>query len=125
MGEAYRLIAAALKVNNRAPDAFINFANVLHALKRDGEALEALERALALRPGDGEIMRLRGNALLSLNRPTEALKSFEAALAANPRHPEALAQPRHRAGRARPARGRLTRLRRGAGAGAVSCRRAL
>jgi len=90
MGEAYRLIAAALKINNRAPDVFINFANVLHALKRDGEALEAIERALVLRPGDGEIMRLRGNALLSLNRAAEALASFEAALKTNPRHAEAL-----------------------------------
>jgi tetratricopeptide (TPR) repeat protein len=90
MGEAYRLIAAALKVNNRAADAYLNFANVLHALKRDGEALEALERALVLRPGDGEIMRLRGNALLSLNRAAEALESFEAALKTNPRHAETL-----------------------------------
>ena len=52
MGEAYRLIAAALKINARAPEAWLNFANVLHALKRDGEALDALDRALALRPDD-------------------------------------------------------------------------
>ena len=44
MGEAYRLIAAALKVNAGAPEAWLNFANVLHALRRDGEAPEALER---------------------------------------------------------------------------------
>jgi tetratricopeptide (TPR) repeat protein len=91
MGEAYRLIAAALKVNNRAADAYVNFANVLHALKRDGEALEALDRALALRPGDADIMRLRGNALLSLDRAEEALVCFEVSLAANPRQAEALA----------------------------------
>ena len=90
MGEAYRLMAAALKVNKQAPDAYVNFANVLHALKRDKEALEAIERALTLKPGDGEIMRQRGNALLSLNRAAEALPCFEAALAANPRHGEAL-----------------------------------
>ena len=49
MGEAQRLMAAALKSNAQSPDAWINFANVLHALKRDGEALDALDRALALR----------------------------------------------------------------------------
>src|SRR6516162_1230335 len=39
-GEAYRLITAALKVNPRAPDAWVNLGIVLHALKRDQEALE-------------------------------------------------------------------------------------
>ena len=34
-GEAYRLITAALKVNPRAPDAWVNLGIVLHALKRD------------------------------------------------------------------------------------------
>ena len=33
MGEAYRLMSAALKINPNAPDALVNFANVLHALK--------------------------------------------------------------------------------------------
>src|SRR6266487_3746859 len=40
-GEAYRLITAALKVNPRAADAWVNLGIVLHALKRDQEALES------------------------------------------------------------------------------------
>jgi len=56
MGEAYRLMSAALKINPNAPDALVNFANVLHALKRDAEALEWLDKALALRPGDQEVL---------------------------------------------------------------------
>ena len=35
MGEAYRLMSAALKINPGAPDALVNIANVLHALERD------------------------------------------------------------------------------------------
>ncbi|MGB9394099.1 MAG: tetratricopeptide repeat protein, partial [Pseudolabrys sp.] len=35
MGDAFRMMSAALKINPNAPDALINFANVLHALKRD------------------------------------------------------------------------------------------
>src|ERR1039458_9980087 len=35
MGEAFRLMSAALKINPKAPDAWMNLANVLHALKRD------------------------------------------------------------------------------------------
>ena len=38
MGEALRLITAALKINPRATDALINLANVMHALKRDADA---------------------------------------------------------------------------------------
>ena len=52
MGEAYRLMSAALKINPNVPDVLINFANVLHGLKRDDEALASIDKALALRPGD-------------------------------------------------------------------------
>jgi tetratricopeptide (TPR) repeat protein len=90
MGEAHRLMAAALKINGKAPDAWMNFANVLHALKRDGEALAALDKALALRPGDPDALAKRGNALFSLNRPQEALAAFDAALERDPRHRDAL-----------------------------------
>ena len=90
MGEAHRLMAAALKINSQAPDAWVNFANVLHALKRDGEALAALDKALALRPGDTEILRNRGNALLALGRVEEAFGHFDRVLKANPRQGEAL-----------------------------------
>ena len=43
MGEAYRLMSAALKINPNVPDVLINFANVLHGLKRDAEALASTE----------------------------------------------------------------------------------
>jgi len=90
MGEAYRLISAALKINAQAPDAWINLANVLHALKRDGEALDALDKALVLRPDDADALTKRGNALLTLARTQEALACFDQVLARNPRHGEAL-----------------------------------
>ncbi len=90
MGEAYRLMAAALKVNGRAAEAWMNFANVLHALKRDEEALAALDKGLALKPGDASALANRGNALLSLQRPQEAVTAFEEALAHDPRRPDAL-----------------------------------
>src|SRR5436309_10658132 len=49
-GEAHRLISAALKINPRVPDAWTNLGFVLHALKRDQEALDAFGKALALNP---------------------------------------------------------------------------
>ena len=63
MGEAYRLMSAALKINPAAPDVWKNFALVLHGLKRDDEALAALDRALALRRDDPDALLNRGNAL--------------------------------------------------------------
>src|SRR5579884_2645677 len=90
MGEAYRLMATALGINAQAADAWVNFANVLHALGRDAEALEALERALQLRPGDPEILRLRGDTLIALGRAREAIEAFDRVLAAQPRNGEAL-----------------------------------
>jgi len=90
MGEAYRLLASAVKINAQAPDAWINLANVLHALKRDEESLGALDKALALRPDDAGALSNRGNALLALGRTQEALASFDRALAVNPRHGDAL-----------------------------------
>jgi len=90
MGEAFRLMSAALKINGRAPELLMNFANVLHALKRDAEALDCLDKALALRPGDLDALLNRGNALLTLGRPREALASFDAVLTRNPRQADAL-----------------------------------
>ena len=90
IGEAYRLMSAALKINSQAPDAWMNLANVLHALKRDAEALDCLDKALALRPDDADALHNRGNALLALSRPQDALACFERVLARNPRHAEAL-----------------------------------
>src|SRR5712692_8589335 len=67
-GEAYRLISAALRVNPRAPDAWVTLGIVLHALKRDQEALESFDKALELKPGDADALHQRANALLTLGR---------------------------------------------------------
>jgi tetratricopeptide (TPR) repeat protein len=83
-------MSAALKINPNAPDALVNFANVLHALKRDDEALTWLDKALALRRGDPEALLYRGNALSALDRAEEALSCFNTLLARNPAHGEAL-----------------------------------
>ena len=42
----------------------------LARLGRDSEALEALDRAGPLRPGDTELLNIRGNVLRSLQRYT-------------------------------------------------------
>lgn len=90
MGEALRLIQAALKINPRAADAWVNLANVMHALKRDADALACLDKALAIDPSDLHALQNRGSALLTLNRPEAALACFEQVVPRSPRNAEAL-----------------------------------
>src|SRR5208282_1566119 len=64
MGEAHRLLSAAVKLNPRAPAVWANLGQVLHALKRDQEALECYDKARALAPENIDILNNRANALL-------------------------------------------------------------
>jgi tetratricopeptide (TPR) repeat protein len=81
MGEAHRLMSSALRINPTAPDAIVNFANVLHVLKSDAEALVHLDPdAAAGRSGSAALSRVRWRA----RSPTEALACFDGA-ARNPR----------------------------------------
>lgn len=90
MGEALRLINAALKINPRSAEALVNLSNVMHALKRDQDALDCLDKALTIKPDDPLALANRGSALLSLNRPADALVAFEALLRLDPRNGDAL-----------------------------------
>ena len=51
---------------------------------RHGEALDACNRALALKPDYNEGYNNRGNALIELNRPADALADYDRALEAAP-----------------------------------------
>ena len=60
MGEALRLINAALKINPRSAEALVNLSNVMHALKRDQDALDCLDKALTIKPDDPLALANRG-----------------------------------------------------------------
>ncbi len=89
MGEAHRLFSAAVKVNPRAPGAWANLGQVLHALKRNQEAVECLDKARMLAPDDVAILNQHANALLSAGRAEAALDEFRQVLARMPQHAEA------------------------------------
>jgi len=63
---------------------------VMHALKRDADALDCLDKALAINPTDQHALQNRGSALLALNRPQEALACFEQLVQRAPQNGEAL-----------------------------------
>jgi tetratricopeptide (TPR) repeat protein len=89
IGEAQQLFGAAVKVNPRAPQAWINLGQALHALKRPVEALDCLDKARALAPDDVNVLYQHANVLLSVDRPRDALDELKIVLARNPRHVEA------------------------------------
>jgi len=89
LGEAQRLFSAAVKANALAPQGWSNLGQALHALKRNGEALECLDKARALAPDDVNILYQHANALLSLDRPGDALSEFQTVLERAPQHVEA------------------------------------
>ncbi len=89
MGEAHRLLSAAVKINPRAPGAWANLGQVLLALKRNAEALECLDKARTLDGNDVAILYQHANALLSAGRAQDALVEFREVLARAPRHAEA------------------------------------
>jgi predicted TPR repeat methyltransferase len=65
-------------------DAHVNRGNVLRYLKRNGEALAAYDKALALNPSLPQAWIGRGNVFRVLNRFGEALAAYDKALAQNP-----------------------------------------
>ena len=105
MGEAHRLLSAAVKINPRAAGAWINLGEVLQALKRNEEALECFDKARALAPDDVDILNQHANALLSLDRAARGARRIPAGFGARAAACRGAGQLRHRARRARRAGG--------------------
>ena len=83
LGEAERLYAQIVS-HAPAPEALVNYGNVLGRQGRSAEALVQYDRALALAPALLPALFNRGNALLDLGRPGEAVASYDKAVALNP-----------------------------------------
>ena len=86
LGEGADLIAKAIELNPRMPEAQANVANLYNQLGRAADALAACDRALEAKPDYAEAHNTRAVALLKLGRYAEALSSADRALAADPRH---------------------------------------
>jgi tetratricopeptide (TPR) repeat protein len=80
---------AAEAAQPSSPDAYARAGAILAVMGRYGEALEHLDRALAINPRLPEALNNRGAVLRSLDRREEALASFESALAVVPDYADA------------------------------------
>jgi predicted O-linked N-acetylglucosamine transferase (SPINDLY family) len=90
LAEAEALYLAALAADARDVTA-LHLLGVLRAQQgRLTEALEKIDAAHALQPGDAEILLNRANVLKSLDRPEEALADYDRALTIRPDWPQGL-----------------------------------
>jgi predicted O-linked N-acetylglucosamine transferase (SPINDLY family) len=88
LAEAERRYREILAVS-QPPEMLVNYANILSALNRKGEALKVYDAALAQRPGFFEGEFNRANLLMELGRLEEALAGYERAVAARADVPSA------------------------------------
>lgn len=71
---------------NAKPEYLSNLGTTLACQGRHEEALNTFDRAIQLRPDDGELWMNLGKALLDLNRQADALLAFQHVLKLSPRH---------------------------------------
>ncbi|HEY6211816.1 MAG TPA: tetratricopeptide repeat protein, partial [Vicinamibacterales bacterium] len=75
--EAEQVLRTGLGVHATYLSAWVSLGRVLRDQKKDGEAVEALSRALQLDPGNVVAARLLGDAYLSLGEKVEAIKKYK------------------------------------------------
>ncbi|MBK5969458.1 MULTISPECIES: tetratricopeptide repeat protein [Thiorhodovibrio] len=86
---AEAFIRRAIRINDQVPAYHCHHGVMLKALLRLKEALQAYDRALALKLDYAEAHSNRGNALRNLGRLEEALQAYDQALALKPDYAEA------------------------------------
>jgi tetratricopeptide (TPR) repeat protein len=82
--DAIALITAALTLNPRVADAWINLGHVQNATGQGQDALDSYRKALVLEPGNIAVRNAEAMLLWSLGRLDEALESVNQVLAARP-----------------------------------------
>ncbi len=90
VGRAVGLLDAAIRLDGRNPELYIDRAEA-HAARKDYQAaLADLDRALSHDPDNVDALVFRASALRMMNDPAGARRDIERALALDPGHPEAL-----------------------------------
>jgi tetratricopeptide (TPR) repeat protein len=86
--EAIQYFQAAIHSQPDAPKAYVQLAHALWRQKRDQAALEEMDRASQLAPGDADIRADFGLALALVGRTPEAIKQLYEALRLDPNSAE-------------------------------------
>lgn len=91
-GEAEQVLRHGLTVHSTYLSAWVSLGRVLREQKKDGEAVEALTRALQLDPGNVVAARFLADAYLALGEKVEAIKKYKLVHALLPADEELKAQ---------------------------------
>ena len=75
--DAEQVLRQGLTVHGTYLSAWVSLGRVLRELKKDGEAVEALNKALQLDPGNVVAARLLADAYLALGEKVEAIKKYK------------------------------------------------
>jgi tetratricopeptide (TPR) repeat protein len=86
---AVEWIARAIRQDPR-PEYLASLGSTLQRQERYEEALKVLDKAIQLKPDDGELWRHLGDILVQLERFDQALMSFQQVLKLDPHHHDAL-----------------------------------
>ncbi len=86
--EAEATYRKLIRVASRDPLPHANLAVALIRQQESAAALKAIDKALELSPGRGDLLSIRGTVLAWSNSNDEALRSFTQAFAATPNHPK-------------------------------------
>lgn len=76
-GEAEQVLRLGLEHHTTYLSAWVSLGRTLRELKKDGEAVEALAKALQLDPGNVVAARLLGDAHLAVGDKVEAIKKYK------------------------------------------------
>jgi tetratricopeptide (TPR) repeat protein len=82
--EAEQVLRGGLANHPTYLSAWVGLGRVLRDLKKDGDAVEALNKALALDPGNVVAARLLADAYMNLGEKVEAIKKYKLVLALLP-----------------------------------------
>ena len=92
VGEAEQVLRHGLTIHATYLSAWVSLGRVLRDQKKDAEAVDALNRALQLDPGNVVAARLLADAYLSLGEKVEAIKKYKLVYALLPADEELKAQ---------------------------------
>jgi len=92
VAEAEQVLRTGLTTHATYLSAWVSLGRVLRDLKKDGEAVDALNRALQLDPGNVVAARLLADAYLSLGEKVEAIKKYKLVYALLPADEDLKAQ---------------------------------
>ena len=88
--DSVRFITRAVEKNKRSAEAYSNLGLALLELGQAAQAIDSLDKALAIKPGFAQAHHNRGLALANLGHHQQALVAYDKALTSKPDYPEAL-----------------------------------